>query len=67
MNGGLRPVRQRLVCPRAGEPASRILVEARHDPGDVPVNELVTEEPLVVHEPDGSFTPEVRRMLGETL
>ncbi len=61
----LRPIRTRLVCPRAGEPASRILVEARRDDRDVFVIELVTEEPLVVHEADGSFTPEVRRMLGE--
>ena len=64
--GLLRPIRTRLVCPRAGAPASRILVEARRDYGDVFVIELVTEEPLIIHEPDGSFTPEVRRMLGET-
>jgi tRNA1Val (adenine37-N6)-methyltransferase len=65
--GLLRPIRTRLVCPRAGEPASRILVEARRDCGDVFVIELVTEEPLIVHGPDGGFTPEVRRMLGETV
>jgi tRNA1(Val) A37 N6-methylase TrmN6 len=63
--GLLRPIRTRLVCPRAGEPASRILLEARRDDGDVFVIELVPEEPLIVHEPDGGFTPEVRRMLGE--
>ncbi|HEX3901538.1 MAG TPA: methyltransferase [Polyangia bacterium] len=63
----LRPVRTRLVCPREGEPASRVLVEARRDRGEVPVIEQVTEEPLIVHGPDGSFTPEVRRMLGESV
>jgi tRNA1Val (adenine37-N6)-methyltransferase len=58
---GLRPALTRKVHPHAGEPASRLLVEAR--PGvEVPV---VAEPPLVVHEPDGGFTTEVRRMLGE--
>jgi tRNA1Val (adenine37-N6)-methyltransferase len=62
----LRPIRIRLVCPRAGEPASRILVEARRDYGDLSVIEAASEElPLIVHAADGSFTPEVRRMLGE--
>jgi tRNA1Val (adenine37-N6)-methyltransferase len=65
LNGGLRRVRQRFVCPRAGDPPSRILIEARRDLGDALVVESVTEEPLIVHEPDGAFTPEVRRMLGE--
>jgi tRNA1Val (adenine37-N6)-methyltransferase len=59
---GLRPFRTRLVHPRTGEPASRVLVEARR--GGVDDGVLVFET-LVVHEPDGSFTPEVRRMLGE--
>jgi len=67
LDGHLWPVRKRLVCPRAGEPPSRVLIEARRAPGEVLVSELVTEEALVVHEPDGTFTPEVRRMLGETL
>lgn len=63
----LRPVRIRLVCPRAGAPASRILIETQRDYGDRFVIEGAAEEPpLVVHEPDGTFTPEVRRMLGET-
>jgi tRNA1Val (adenine37-N6)-methyltransferase len=58
---GLVPARTRAAHPRAGEPASRILVEAR--PGGA--GEPVIEPPLIVHEPDGRFTPEVRRMLGE--
>jgi tRNA1Val (adenine37-N6)-methyltransferase len=59
---GLRLARTRNVHPHAGEPASRLLVEARR--GLEPP--LVVEPPLIVHEPDGAFTPEVRRMLGET-
>ena len=58
----LRPARTRNVHPHADEPASRVLVEARRGV-EVP---LVVEPPLVVHEPGGGFTPEVRRMLGET-
>jgi tRNA1(Val) A37 N6-methylase TrmN6 len=64
--GLLRPNRIRLVCPRTGEPPSRILIEARRDLGDHFVLQAPTEEPrLVVHQADGSFTPEVRQMLGE--
>jgi tRNA1Val (adenine37-N6)-methyltransferase len=58
----LRPARIRNVHPRAAEPASRLLVEARRGV-EVPV---VVEPPLVVHGPDGGFTTEVRRMLGES-
>ena len=58
---GLRPARTRNVHPHANEPASRVLIEARRGV-EVPV---VVEPPLVVHEPGGGFTPEVRRMLGE--
>lgn len=58
----LRPRRTRLVHPRAGDPASRILIEARAGEGE----NGVVEPPLVVHEPDGGFTQEVRRMLGES-
>jgi tRNA1Val (adenine37-N6)-methyltransferase len=58
----LRPARTRNVHPHANEPASRVLVEARRSV-EAP---LVVEPPLVVHEPGGGFTPEVRRMLGET-
>jgi tRNA1Val (adenine37-N6)-methyltransferase len=65
--GLLRPVRLRPVHPRAGQSASRILIEARSADRDLPVVEAAVEEPpLVVHAPDGGFTPEVRRMLGET-
>ena len=49
------------VHPHTDEPASRLLVEARRGV-EVP---RVVEPPLIVHEPDGGFTPEVRRMLGE--
>ena len=58
----LRPARTRNVHPHANEPASRLLVEARRGV-EVP---LVVAPPLVVHEPGGGFTAEVRRMLGET-
>ena len=58
----LRLARTQSVHPRADQPASRMLVEARRG---VEVS-LVVEPRLVVHEPDGGFTPEVRRMLGET-
>ncbi|HVV49085.1 MAG TPA: methyltransferase [Polyangia bacterium] len=58
----LAPARTRQVHPRAGEPASRVLVEARRGGGV----SLMIEPPLVVHEASGGFTPEVRRMLGET-
>jgi tRNA1(Val) A37 N6-methylase TrmN6 len=65
--GLLRPVRTRLVVPRAGQPPSRILVEARSDYLEPFVIEAAREEPpLIVHGPDRGFTPEVRRMLGET-
>ena len=58
---GLRPARTRNVHPHAGQPASRLLIEAR--PGlEGP---LVIEPPLVVHQRAGGFTPEVRRLLGE--
>ena len=66
LKGHLRPIRTRFVCPRAGEPPSRVMVEARRDLGEAFVIEFVVEAPLIVHGPDGDFTPEVRRMLGET-
>jgi tRNA1Val (adenine37-N6)-methyltransferase len=59
---GLRPTRTRSVHPQVDESPSRVLVEARRGV-DVP---LVVESPLIVHQPGGGFTPEVRRMLGET-
>jgi tRNA1Val (adenine37-N6)-methyltransferase len=58
---GLHPSRTRFVHPRAGEPASRILVEARAQQAGARV-----DGPLVVHEAGGGFTEEVRRMLGES-
>jgi tRNA1Val (adenine37-N6)-methyltransferase len=58
---GLRPARTRNVHPHAGEPVSRLLIEAR----PTVQGPLVIDPPLVVHEPGGGFTPEVRRMLGE--
>ena len=61
-SSGLRVVRTRTIYSRADRPAWRVLVEARR--GGDPIG--VIEEMLVVHEPDGRFTPEVRRMLGET-
>ena len=57
----LRPARTRSVHPHANEAASRLLVEARRGV-DGP---SAVEPPLIVHEPGGGFTPEVRRMLGE--
>ena len=61
-SSGLRVGRTRTIYSRADRPAWRVLVEARRggDPSGV------IEETLVVHELDGGFTPEVRRMLGET-
>ena len=55
---GLCATRQRLVHAQAGLAASRVLVEAAR------AGALAEEPPLVLHE-GGSFTPEVRRMLGE--
>ena len=57
----LQPTRIRLVHPRPDRPASRVLIEASHaNQSPVPV-----ETPLVLHGPDGAYTHEVRRMLGE--
>lgn len=55
---GLEATRLRLVVPQAGQPPSRVLIEARRQ------GTLTVEPPLVVHA-DGRFTPEVRRMVGE--
>jgi len=60
----LAPARVRYTHPHVGAAAARVLVEAVLD-GEVLAP--VVEPPLVVHEADGSFTPEVRRMLGEEL
>jgi tRNA1Val (adenine37-N6)-methyltransferase len=59
---GLAPVRLRMVHPRAGTPATRVLVEARHTDGKPT---LALEPPLHVHEAGGAYSLEVRRMLGE--
>lgn len=56
----LAPTRLRPVYPRAGEPATRVLVEARRPSG----RPLVVEPPVIVHQ-DGRYTPEVQRWLGE--
>jgi tRNA1Val (adenine37-N6)-methyltransferase len=56
---GLPVARSRLVVPREGGAAGRILVEARSGSGEVR-----TEPPLIVHD-SGGYTVEVRRMLGE--
>ncbi len=57
----LAPVRLRPVYPRAGQPASRVLVEALKVPGARP---LQIEPPLLLHE-EGGYTREVRDYLGE--
>lgn len=56
---GLGTIRLRLVIPQAGEPARRVLVEARWGRAA-----LAEEPPLVVHE-RGAFTEEARRWLEE--
>jgi len=58
----LVPCRLRVVHPRAGEPASRVLVEAERA-GRRP---LVIEPPLIVHADGARYTPEVMRLLDET-
>jgi tRNA1Val (adenine37-N6)-methyltransferase len=57
---GLVATRLRLVVPQAGEPAGRVLLEARRE------GTLVVEAPLVVHE-NGGFTVEANRLMGEPL
>jgi tRNA1Val (adenine37-N6)-methyltransferase len=56
---GLGSVRLRSVYPYADRPASRVLVEAERG-GRRP---FLIEPPLVVHDPGGSYTVEVTRML----
>jgi tRNA1(Val) A37 N6-methylase TrmN6 len=58
---GLRPLRLRLVHPRANEPATRALVEAKKGAK----SPLVIEPPLVLLDSDGSYTPDAKRALGE--
>lgn len=57
---GLRPLRLRLVHSRADEPARRALVEAKKGAR----GPLTVEPPLVVYQPDGSYSPEAKRALG---
>lgn len=57
---GIEPFRSRLVHPRAGAPASRVLLEGRAGGSRI----RGAEPPLIVHESDGTFTAEVRHMLG---
>lgn len=55
---GLVATRLRMVVPQLGEPAGRVLIEARRQ------GTLVVEPPLVVHE-HGRFTAEASRLMGE--
>jgi tRNA1Val (adenine37-N6)-methyltransferase len=61
---GLRPELLRLVHPHADEPATRLLALGRRMVRPAP---LRTDPPLILHEPDGSFTSEAATILGEVL
>ena len=54
----LEPKRVRLICPRADKAANLVLIEAMKDAKPM----LHHEPPLIVYEPDGSMTPELRRI-----
>jgi tRNA1Val (adenine37-N6)-methyltransferase len=56
----LRPVRLRLVHPRAHEPANRVLVEARKGAKTL----LTVEPPLYLYDADG-YTAEAKQLLGD--
>jgi tRNA1Val (adenine37-N6)-methyltransferase len=58
---GLRPLRLRCVHGRLGEPASRVLVEARKGAR----GNLVVDGPLILRDDNGEYTAEARRALGE--
>jgi tRNA1Val (adenine37-N6)-methyltransferase len=58
---GLRPLRLRCVHARLGEPATRVLVEARKGAR----GNLVVEGPLILRDENDDYTPEARRALGE--
>ena len=63
---GFAPTRWRRVHPHRDRPAARLLMEAEAAGGAVGIAAMLPPEPpLVVHEPDGGFTAEVRRILGE--
>jgi len=56
---GLTVSRLRFVHARVGAPAARVLLEARLHGRQT----LTVEPPLILHEPDGAYRDEVRRML----
>lgn len=57
---GLRPAKMRLIEPRAGQPANRVLVEAvKGGRGGI-----VIERPMVVRESDGGYSREAHEALG---
>jgi tRNA1Val (adenine37-N6)-methyltransferase len=58
---GLAPARLRFCHPRLDRPASRVLVEAA---GAASATALRLP-PLILHEPDGRYSAEVRAMLGD--
>lgn len=61
VQSGLQPSRLRLVHPRPGEPAQRVLVEACKGSRGA----LVIEPPLFLRDASGAYTKEARRALGE--
>lgn len=54
----LTPKRFRLIYPRINKPANLVLIEAMKDAKPM----LHTEPPLIVYEPDGSMTTELKRI-----
>jgi tRNA1Val (adenine37-N6)-methyltransferase len=58
---GLRPLRLRCVHPRVGEPATRVLVEARKGAK----GNLVVEGPMILRDESGEYTAEARHALGD--
>jgi tRNA1(Val) A37 N6-methylase TrmN6 len=64
---GLSPLRSRLCAPNATRAPTRVLLEAgvaaASGGGNPPMP--VVEPVLVLHEADGGYTPEVRRLLGD--
>ena len=58
---GLRPLRLRCVHAKIGEPAKRVLVEARKGAR----GNLVVEAPLILRDETGDYTEEAKRALGE--
>jgi tRNA1Val (adenine37-N6)-methyltransferase len=61
-SAGLTPTRLRLVHPHPGEPAQRALVEGRKGAR----GGLDILPPLFLRHPDGNYTDEARRILGES-